>query len=226
MALSICFQSDVRTLSILVFLVVVFQSRLGLEWTRPLKRGGLVRFSVRVGSFIYPLLFGVFPSSSLSLQALAIGILIPIPALASEMRNIRMGLSKNFLAILGPISTKEKMRLGLRDSLAGICQEYLYRSLLLFAFVDALGWAAVAFTAFLFVIEHQLHAGASWDLQDIAIHAYLGLALGALCYTSETWWPAVLGHSIFNLPNIVQTLRRPNEANMEPRSSAAPSRPS
>jgi Type II CAAX prenyl endopeptidase Rce1-like len=199
------------------FLLVVALGRSDLPWLARNPATRILRRTLRVLVYFPPLLVVGLPSLRTSVAAIAAGLAIGLIPIFFELHNLRVMFSPAYLTVSPVTATNRTMDI-ISFSLSGVCQEYLYRGLILAAL---LGWSrpgAVVISTLAFVAEHLLHLGgrAYWDLQDVIIHTYLGLALGTLVVLTGSLTAAMAGHTLYNLPNLLLAIRRPSTAKNPP----------
>jgi hypothetical protein len=195
--------------------LVYLSARSPFTWTRwlpaPHAARQVIRRLLRSLVFLAPLPFLPAPELTPPPWALGAGLVIGVAAVATQWRETRRWLQPAYLRLLGPVTPVDRARDLIHASVGGAAQEYLYRGAVLIAFTPLLGPGAVLLAATLFVVEHLVQRDAVWDRKDIALHAALSLALGAVAYAGGGLLPAIIGHTIYNLPNVIVTLRRPGE---------------
>jgi membrane protease YdiL (CAAX protease family) len=193
--------------------LVYLSTRSPFDWIRFLPAPVAVRQVTRrlLRSLVFLAAAPVLPAPTWSASALAYGAgaLVGAVALASQWGEVSGSLRPERLRLYPPIGAVGRFRDAVHSAVGGGAQEYLYRYVVLTAAAPALGAGAVLLATALFVLEHRLQPGAVWDRKDLAVHASLGLALGAVAYAGGSVWPAVLGHTIYNAPSVVFALRRP-----------------
>jgi hypothetical protein len=200
--------------------LVIIQARSDLPWAARLPAAPIVRRLVRVAVYLLPLVALGPPSLTLSLLPCLVAVVTGGVPLLWEFRNIWMSLSAEYLA-LHPTSLVDRWRDTFSFAIGGAVQEYLYRWVVL---IPVLAWGAplaVAVGTALFVLEHLLHGRPRrWDHHDVAVQTLLGITGGVLVCWSGSLLPAIIGHTLYNAPNLLFTLRRPRMA----RPSLVPSR--
>lgn len=135
---------------------------------------------------------------------------------ATQWREARRWLQPAYLRVFPPLTPVDRARDLIHFSVGGGCQEYLYRHAVIVGFTPLLGWGVVPLSAGLFVLEHLVQGGSSWDRKDITVQAVLGGALALLVYAGGGWLPAVLAHTIYNAPSVVFTAKRPSATRAVP----------
>jgi hypothetical protein len=181
-----------------------------LSWLGTSGPGRTARRLIRVGIFFAPVPFVASLDWSVApLPALA-GALVGLLLLAPDATNLRRSLDPAWLGQLPRPSGGDAGRDLIIAGGSGVAQEYLYRGVLLAGLVPLMGWWAVPAVAVLFVAEHLVQGagGSSFDRRDVATQAGLSLALGALVLASGSIAPAVIGHTLYNLPYVAQTIVR------------------
>lgn len=111
-----------------------------------------------------------------------------------------------------PVGVEERAAGMLPAALSGATQEYLHRGVLLGALAPVIGPAAVAAVAATFVAEHVLTSNPAVrrSARDIALWTGLSLLFGsAVLVHPGALWAAMVGHTLFNLPEVVQWARIP-----------------
>jgi Type II CAAX prenyl endopeptidase Rce1-like len=197
------------TAGVLTFGAVLALGRSHLAW---LGDGVLSRFArrvVRVGVFLAPLPF-VGAALAAAPVAIALGAGVGLILLAPDARLLRFALSREGTALLGPQAPSESVRDALFYATCGAAQEYLYRGVLLTGLATLVGWWALPVVAGMFVVEHAAQGGGgfTFDLRDYTVQVALSLALGALVLTSGGLMPALVGHTLYNMPNVLQAISR------------------
>jgi len=191
---------------------VMLQARSRLAWAGRLPAAPMIRRLVRDLTYALPVIsFGV-PSLTPDLLPCLAGVLVGVLPLLAEASSIRRSMARRHLAMF-PVSRLYRCRDAFTFAFGGAAQELLYRWVCLIPLTRLLGAAAaIVVCASLFVIEHLIHAGpARWDVHDLCVQGFLGLALGLLVLESGSLLPALIGNTCYNLPNVIFTLRRPNE---------------
>lgn len=181
-----------------------------LPWFSVLPFGHLLR---RVWRNLSPLLampFLGFPDWHPQLLPTVITVAVAVAILAADWDILKLNFSPGFASYFPPLDRAEKLREVLHFALGGAVQEYLYRGLILSFAIPYLGIWAVALSTALFVTEHLLHLDAktTWDKRDILNHAVLGLTFSLVYYVTDSFAAVVIAHTVFNAPNVVQTLMR------------------
>jgi Type II CAAX prenyl endopeptidase Rce1-like len=190
------------------FVLVVAQGRARLRLLGTTAAGQIARRAVRVACYLLPIAIVGPPSLGLTWSAVSVAVLLGAVPLLFEIGNIRTMFSAAYLD-LAPISPVDRTKDLILFGLSGAAQEYLYRGLML-AFIAAGRPIAIAVTTVAFVAEHLLQAGgrAHWDRHDIAVLGYLGIVLGVVVVATGSVLAAVVGHTVYNLPNVILALRR------------------
>ena len=99
-----------------------------------------------------------------------------------------------YLAI-APRTPKEDRLFGIVSITAGVCEEILYRGLLLAALVSLVGtWPAVAISSLIFGLGHA-YQGTS----GIAMTGLVGLVLALLTVVSGSLYTAIILHAVIDL---------------------------
>jgi hypothetical protein len=130
-------------------------------------------------------------------------------ALGFQWKEIRRSFEPAYLKLFPPIGAIDRTRDLITFGFAGAAQEYLYRYAVLVALSPLIGYASVLVAAVLFTVEHLIHPGGSWDIKDLMLQALLAIVLGTIVYVGGGLLPAVLGHTVFNLPAVLFAARRP-----------------
>ncbi|TFV52072.1 CPBP family intramembrane glutamic endopeptidase [Blastococcus sp. TF02A_35] len=168
--------------------------------------------------FFAPLLTFGIPELHVSGLALLAAIGPTVLAMAFGWANIRLGLSSRMVEMLGPLGSMDRARDLIYFFSGGAAQEYLYRWVVFVAFTPLLDWVVIPLSVLLFVGEHVLHAVArsTWDARDVVVHAVLGTVYAAVMYLTGSWLAVAIAHTVYNLPNVVQTLLRPSIPKRQP----------
>lgn len=192
------------------YVLVLAQARSTLPWCDRLPTSRMIRRVVRVAVYLLPLAVVGLPLPRLPLAAVGAGACIGLAGVAIQSKEVQTGLSRRYLRLLPPVSPIDRSRDLLFFGLSGATQEYLYRGLLI-AGLLVRPVAAVVLATVLFVIDHLVQLGAreQWDRKDIVIHVCLGLAFGSIVAIWRSLPAAMLGHTIYNFPNVIQALIRP-----------------
>ena len=206
----------------LTWVLVVLQGRSRLTWVLRLPFGRTVRRVMRVAVFLLPWPWLGLPFAKVAPLPLLAGVLIGALSLGSQWREVRSGLSRRYIALLPGISPADRSRDLFLYLSAGAAQEFLYRGVLLAA-IDALAGPvpAIAITAGMFVAEHalQFDAASSWDRRDYVTQGVLGVVFGASVLATGCLAVAVAAHTLYNVPQVMQTVLRPSS---RPRRAAQP----
>lgn len=207
--IAVPFTEQELTAAVLTFGAVLALGRSHLAW---LGEGTVSRFArraVRVAVFLAPLPF-VGVAVEAAPGAIALGAGLGLLLLAPDARLIRFALSRAGTALLGAQAPSESVRDAFFYATCGAAQEYLYRGVLLAGLAPLMGWWALPVSAGLFVVEHAAQGGGgfTFDLRDYTVQVALSLGLGALVLTSGGLMPALVGHTLYNMPNVLQALLR------------------
>jgi hypothetical protein len=192
------------------FALVVVQGRSRLQWLGRSAAGVVARRLARSACYLMPMLAVGLPHQVISWPAVAVAAGVGLVPIVFELRNIRLMFSRTYLDI-APISAIDRFRDTVHFGLSGLAQEYLYRGLVLSALLPVHPVLAIAVSTAAFVGEHLTHVGARvhYDRHDLAVQAWLGLALGTVVAVTGSLPAAMVGHTLYNLPNVLLTLRRP-----------------
>lgn len=135
--------------------------------------------------------------AAISAAAVGVALLLiqvrSVPGNPQELANLRsrIGDMKDFSP-----QTDDELRLFNVVSLtAGLCEEVLYRGLLLGAFLPLIGtWGALGLTTLVFGLGHAYQGAAG-----IVKTALIGLVMGLLTVFSGSIFPAVVLHAVLDL---------------------------
>lgn len=144
------------------------------------------------------------------------GLAVGAGLVATQWTETRRWLQPAYLRVFPPLTPVDRTRDLIHFSVGGGCQEYLYRHAVIVGFAPLLGWGVVPLSAALFVVEHLVQGGASWDRKDLTVQTVLGAALALLVHAGGGWLPAVLAHTLYNAPTVVFTAKRPSAARAVP----------
>lgn len=191
--------------------IILLESRIPL---RGLIRGfpgaSILVTLVRATFFFLPLPFLGFPVlNPLSWGVLA-GIVYGMLLQLRQLPDLRLMLSREFIAMLPPLSREERFDEMLFPTLGAVAQEYFYRGAMLYVLIGFAGLWSIIIAAALFTIEHLVHFNSSeaFDGYDILVQAMLGLGLGVIFYFSSSLVGCMLGHIVYNGFAVLQALRR------------------
>jgi len=198
------------------YVLIIAQARSTLPWCEWFPASKVIRRIIRVAVYFIPVVAVNFPYPAISDPALISAVLIGVAGLAVQRREIRTGLSCRYLRLLPPVGHVDRGRDLFFFGSSGAAQEYLYHGVLL-AGLAGFPVLAVSLTTALFVAEHLVQLGArkQWDLKDKGIHSALGLALGCTVIVGHSLPAAMIGHTIYNLPNVIQAILRPGVPALE-----------
>ena len=184
----------------------------------PLPEGAakIVRRVLRSAVYLPALPFLPWPPLTAPWWGWLAGAALGAGLVATQWREVRRWLQPAYLRVFPPLSPVDRARDLIHFSVGGGCQEYLYRHAVIVGFTPLLGWGVVPLSAALFVVEHLVQGGASWDRKDLAVQTVLGAAAALLVYAGGGWLPAVLAHTMYNAPSVVFTARRPSAARVVP----------
>jgi membrane protease YdiL (CAAX protease family) len=142
------------------------------------------------------------PAAGLEWVAVAAG-LVATALLVVQMRGV-LGSEEKLAEVRGrfgrlhaivPRGRTEANAFAARPATAGVCEEILYRGLLLGALAPALGlWPAVALTSLVFGLGHA-YQGVSGILKATAV----GLVMALLVVFSGSLWTAIVLHAAIDL---------------------------
>lgn len=190
---------------------------LSLPGPMPAKR--LLRRLARSLVFLPAMAILPAPVVTCSWPAAAVGISVGLAGLTAQRTEMRRWLTPGRARLLGPLTRIDRVRDILHFSVGGAAQEYLYRYVVIMVATPILGAGSILISAALFVVEHLIQRKTSaWDTKDIIIHLLLGLSLGGSAYWSGSLLPAIIGHTIYNSPNVVIAVLRPKQEELEPSS--------
>jgi hypothetical protein len=191
---------------LLTFGAVLAFGRSTLSWLGTSSAGKIARRLARVVVFFAPLPFAPGLDWTSSVAMAVAGGAIGLALLAPDHRILRRSLDPGFQAMLPRQSGMDATRNLIIAGGSGVAQEYLYRGLLLFGLASFIGWWALPAAAALFALEHLVQGlgGHYYDPRDIAAQVALSLGLGALVLASGSIMPAVVGHTVYNLPGVIQ----------------------
>jgi membrane protease YdiL (CAAX protease family) len=194
------------------FLLVAALGRSDMMFMSRTAVARITRRSLRVLVYCPPLLVAGIPFLRFSWPAVVAGATIGALPILFEIRNLRIVFSSAYLSIAEIDATTRSADI-LYFGLSGVAQEYLYRGIVLAALFNWNRAAAVGVASAAFVGEHLLHRGGMnyWDMHDVAVHCYLGVGLGILVVYTGSLSAAIVGHTVYNLPNLILTFRRPPE---------------
>ena len=197
-------------------LLVLLSCRSTFDWVRRMRLspGGtkIVRRSLRSLVCLPALPFLPPPPLTAPWWGWLTGLAVGAGLVATQWTETRRWLQPAYLRIFPPLTPVDRARDLIHYSASGGCQEYLYRHAVIVGFAPLLGWGVVPLSAALFVVEHLVQGGASWDRKDVAVHTVLGLSLALLVQAGGGWLPAVLAHTLYNAPTVVFTAKRPSAA--------------
>jgi membrane protease YdiL (CAAX protease family) len=195
---------------LLTFGAVLALGRSTLPWLGTSNAGKIARRLIRVGVFFAPLPFAPGLDWSAPLVAVAAGAVVGLVLLVPDGRILRRSLHPGFHAMMPRQNGVDATRDLIVAGGSGIAQEYLYRGLLLLGLAQLIGWWALPVSAALFVLEHLVQGlgGHHYDPRDIAAQVALSLGLGALALLTGSILPAVIGHTVYNLPGVIQVIVR------------------
>lgn len=195
---------------LLTFGAVLALGRSMLPWLGTSNLGKIARRLVRVGVFFVALPFAPALDWSAPVVPIAAGAAVGLVLLVPDARILRRSLHPGFQAMMPRQNGVDATRDLIVAGGSGIAQEYLYRGLLLLGLAPLIGWWALPVSAALFVLEHVVQGlgGHFYDPRDIAAQAALSLGLGTLVLLTGSILPAVVGHTVYNLPGVVQVIVR------------------
>ena len=195
---------------LLTFGAVLAMGRSTLPWLGTSNPGKIARRLARVALFFAPLPFAPGLTWSSAPIAVAAGAAVGLALLVPDIRILRRSLHPGFQAMLPRQTGVDATRDLIVAGGSGVAQEYLYRGLLLLGMSAFIGWWALPVAAALFVLEHLVQGlgGHYYDPRDIAAQAALSLGLGTLVLLSGSILPAVVGHTVYNLPGVIQVVIR------------------
>lgn len=194
----------------MAYLAIVLLGRTHLPWLRGFRGAAVLKRVIRLGPYIIG-----SPLSTMRLGwpwlGVAGAVLAVVPAFAAELPTLRLMLSAQIIRVLPVQGWEEAAREAWSTALGGAAQEWFYRgaALTVLTTVVGAGWA-VGLSAAAFVLEHRLHLGARirWDRHDYVVHGYLGTVFGALTAVTGSVLPAIVGHTLYNFPQLIQLARR------------------
>jgi hypothetical protein len=194
---------------VLGYVLVLAIGRTPLRWTHPLPGALLVRIAIRVGIFFLPLVALGPPALVWSTPGALAAVALAAAGLAVEWRNIRRSFRPALLEAMPYRNNLGRIRDVVLYGGSGFAQEYFYRGVGMAALTPFIGWWAVPVTAAMFVVEHVAQAGEVWDRHDVIWQAVLGIGLGTVVALTGSLPAAVLGHVLYNAPNLVHSALRP-----------------
>lgn len=203
---------DVKVVVAVCAVSAVFaQARLSFEWMTKVRHGWVFRRALRTVVFFTPLPFIGLPSFSAGALACGVAVIAAGVPLLLERNDTAIRLDPVVRSLL-PEVTRTRRALDIAHAvLAAPSQEYLYRWCILGTLAPSLGRAAIVVAGVLFVAEHMQHVAfspAQWRNSDYAWQAYVSIVTGILAYNGQ-WIAAVLHHTLFNGPAIIEAALQP-----------------
>ncbi|WP_439657625.1 lysostaphin resistance A-like protein [Lentzea sp. HUAS TT2] len=193
----------------LAYLAILATGRTRLNWLGKGLAGRFARRSVRVAVFFVPLPFAGYVSWSGGLVESVVAAACAIALLFPDRRDVLRELRPARLALRPYRSWDDPVRDFIAFGGAGVAQEYFYRGVVLMALVPHIGWFAIVPAAAMFVFEHVAQSGRiHFDRRDLINHAIISVVFGALTIHAGSVLPAVVGHTVYNLPNVIQIFVR------------------
>lgn len=186
-------------------------TRMKMYWTVGFPEALIIRRTVRVLVFFLPAFVLARPSLRFDIPGVvACAVIAAVPHLG-RLRELRLSLDPLLLSLLAPMSAREKAADMITFGFSGAGQEYLYRYAVIIVCAPLTGnGAAVAVAAALFVGEHWVWPEAKpWQSHDVAAHTFLAVGFGAVVVISGSLMPVILGHTLYNTPQLIQVVRRP-----------------
>jgi hypothetical protein len=192
------------------YLLVLAQARSSLSWVRALPGGKVIRRCLRIAVYLLPSVIVGVPFIRVRFLAVLLAIIVGALGIYLELREVRTSLSRRYLRLLPRINALSRRLDILFFALAGAAQEYLYRGLILTCLIS---WPflAVAVSTLLFVVEHLAQAGPAgqWDRKDIILQILLSVSFAVIVVIWRSLPAAMIGHTVFNSPNVIQAVKRP-----------------
>lgn len=166
--------------------------------------------AIRFLVFLPPLFILGASNAQLVLWGIIAGIGWGLLLQLLQFRDLTFVLSKEFIRELPPLPLQEKVLYSLQLVLVAIGQEYFYRGVVLYVLISSVGIWAIVISSLLFTFEHVMHFNAAqvFDKYDIMLQTALAVGLGVIFYFSGSLIGCMLGHSLYNGPTLLQTLRR------------------
>ncbi|TWP50439.1 CPBP family intramembrane metalloprotease [Lentzea tibetensis] len=193
----------------LAYLAILATGRTRLSWLGKGLAGRIVRRLVRVAIFFVPVPFVATVTWSGGVVESLVAVAFAFALLAPDRRNIVRELSPARLALRSYRSGDEPLRDFIAFAGAGVAQEYFYRGVVLTALLPQLGWFAILPAAAMFVFEHVAQGGGlHFDRRDLINQTIMSIVFGALAIHAGSVLPAVIGHTVYNLPNVIQIFVR------------------
>ncbi|HLF27512.1 MAG TPA: CPBP family intramembrane glutamic endopeptidase [Anaerolineae bacterium] len=193
---------------------ILAEARVRLRnYIRGFRGAAIVTRLIRSAVFFVPLPFLGFPSAQPQAWGIVGGFVYGAALQLSQVSDLRLTLSRDFLKLLPPLSAEDKFRDTFHPILIASAQEYFYRGVILYVLIPYIQlWAIVVSTVF-FVFEHVMHFNASrrWDRLDLLFQMLLSLGLSTLFYFSQALLGSLLGHMAYNFPSLIQALRRSSQ---------------
>jgi hypothetical protein len=195
------------------YALVLVLGRSRLPWARRLSWRPVVRISVRLAAFFVPMLVAGVPRLAWSWWGAGAAVGVAAVGLYAERDNLRTSLRPRILRLMPYERPVDRAADVLFYLGAGAAQEYLHRGLWFVALVPLIGPWTIPVSAVLFVAEHLAQPSRlnRWDHHDLVWQAFLSVALGTLVYLTGALPVAILGHTLYNLPNALQSILRPVE---------------
>jgi membrane protease YdiL (CAAX protease family) len=193
----------------LAYLAILATGRTRLTWLGRGLAGRIVRRSVRVAIFFVPAPFAGYVTWSGGAVESLVAVVCALALLIPDRHNIIRELRPARLALRPYRSKDEPFRDFIAFAGAGVAQEYFYRGVVLMALLPHLGWYAIIPAAAMFVFEHVAQSGSLYfDRRDLINQTIISVVFGALAIHAGSVLPAVIGHTVYNLPNVVQIFIR------------------
>lgn len=186
--------------------------RTRMPWAQNLPARPLVRIGLRVGVYVVPLVALGRPTFAWSIPGAVVGVAVATVGLWIQRQELREAFRPEMLRLFTYPDRTEKAAELLYFGAGGAVQEYLHRGIGLSALAGLGPWS-VPITTLAFVAEHlgHLRSMGQWDRKDVVWQTILGATLGTVTYATGGIASAVIGHTLFNLPNIARSALTPVE---------------
>jgi membrane protease YdiL (CAAX protease family) len=193
------------------YLFILLLGRTRMPWANNVPYRPVVKLSIRVGVFALPAAWVGVPYWHWSWPGAAVACACGTVGLWLQRRELRIALSRQILRLQPHERADDRPGYAIYYTLGGPAQEYLYRGAWLAALYPWLRAGAIPVTALLFLAEHLAMPAAvmRWDRHDVIWQLAMSITLALVVIGTRSLPAAMLGHALYNSPNLLRVLLRP-----------------
>lgn len=143
------------------------------------------------------------------------GIFLSIVLIFTNLKHIKKTISGSNIMIFMPMNKNEFLMSIYLFFIALISEELFYRLVLISILKAEIGIYSILISTFVFWHSHYINRWANkmFNLRSYIYHVIVGLSFGALFYYTNSILSVIIGHAIFNSPQLVVNYKRYKKQN-------------